>query len=387
MRAPRVPRGLVPVLVFLSASCGEAGRDDAGRMSLVATLGGADTAGYARADRPRAFRFPEDHGPHPAYRTEWWYVTGNLADGTGRPVGFQLTFFRNSLAPTPPASSSPWATSQAYMAHLAVTDTERGAFHAFERFARGAELLAGARARPFRVWLEDWVLEASGPEATFPLRLSAAGGDVALDLVLEAGKPPVLQGDAGLSRKGPEPGNASYYYSHTRLPARGTVVLDDDTLTVTGAAWMDREWSTSVLTEGLVGWDWFALQLDDGWELLVYALRLSDGSAHPLSEGVLVDPQGTKRRLTWGSGVLVEALGTWTSPHSGTAYPSTWRIQVPDRGWDFRVTPVLEDQELNLAFRYWEGSVAVTSFDGATPFSGRGYVELTGYGDAPLPKR
>jgi predicted secreted hydrolase len=389
MRASRGAALLLVLLLVLlaSAGCGDARRDDTGRMSLVATLGGADTAGYARAVRPRPFRFPEDHGPHPAFRTEWWYVTGNLTDGTGRPVGFQLTLFRNALAPALPASSSSWATNQAYMAHLAVTDAERGAFHAFERFARGAESLAGARARPFRVWLEDWALEAAGPGATFPMRLRAAEGGVALDLVLEAGKPPVLQGDEGLSQKGPEPGNASYYYSHTRLPARGTVVLGDDTLTVGGAAWLDREWSTSVLSEGQVGWDWFALQLDDGQELMVYALRLSDGSAHPLSEAVLVDPAGTKRRLRWGTEVVVEALETWTSPHSGVRYPSTWRIQVPDRGWDLQVTPVREDQELNLAFRYWEGAVRVTSNDPERPLTGRGYVELTGYGDAPLPER
>jgi predicted secreted hydrolase len=371
----------------VAAGCGDGGRADDGRLSLVATLGGADTAGYARAIRPRAFRFPEDHGPHPSFRTEWWYVTGNLADEEGRHVGFQLTFFRSALAPEPPDSPSSWATNQAWMAHLAVTDTDRGGFHAFERFARGAGGLAGARATPLRVWLEDWALEGVGRDAAFPMRLRASEGEVALDLVLEAGKPAVLQGDAGLSRKGPEPGNASYYYSQTRMPARGTVILRGDTLAVGGAAWMDREWSTSVLSEGQVGWDWFALQLDDGSELMLYALRMGDGSSHPLSEGVLVDAGGAKRRLTWGSDVVVERRGTWISPRSGARYPSGWRIRLPERGWNLEVTPVLEDQELDLAFRYWEGAVRVTSLGEGPPTTGRGYVELTGYGGTPLPER
>ncbi len=384
----RASRGAALLLTLVAASgCEGRGHHEDGRPSLVATLGGADTAGYARAVEPRVFRFPEDHGPHPAFRTEWWYVTGNLAGEGGRHVGFQLTFFRYALAPDPPASSSPWATSQAWMAHLAVTDTDRGAFHAFERFARGAQDLAGARASPFRVWLEDWMLEGVGADAAFPMRLSAEEDGVALDLVLGAGKPPVLQGDAGLSRKGAEPGNASYYYSHTRMPTRGTVILGTDTLAVRGTAWMDREWSTSVLSEGQTGWDWFALQLDEGWELMVYALRTGDGSAHALSEGVLVDPDGAKRRLAWGSEVVVEPLDAWTSPTTGVRYPSRWRILVPERNWDLQVTPVLENQELDLAFRYWEGAVRVMSYGEGAPVAGRGYVELTGYGDAPLPER
>jgi predicted secreted hydrolase len=356
-------------------------------MSLSATLGGADTTGYARAVLPRPFVFPDDHGPHPQYRTEWWYVTGNLGDAEGRRVGYQLTIFRNALAPFAPRSSSAWATQQAYMAHLAVTDAGGGEFHAFERFARGALGLAGARARPFRVWLEDWVLEAEGGEGIFPMRVRASEGDVTLDLTLDAGKPPVLQGEAGLSRKGPEPGNASYYYSHTRMPTTGTVVLRGDTLAVSGASWLDREWSTSVLTEGQVGWDWFALQMDDGWELMVYALRMADGGAHPLSEGVLVDPQGRSRRLAFGTDVQVTPVDTWTSPHSGVRYPSAWRVRVPSRRWELDVAPVLEDQELNLAFRYWEGAVDVRGRVGGEGPSGSGYVELTGYGEGVLPER
>ena len=361
-----------------------------GDLSLVSTLGGLDTAGSARAMEIRDFTFPEDHGPHPDFRTEWWYVTGNLTADDGRDFGFQFTIFRSALAPTGPGGPSAWATNQAYMGHFAVTDIDGGDFRAAELFARGSGGLAGAERAPFRVWVEDWVLESTEPgtgdeAAAFPWRLAADGSDFALELRLEAGKPRVLQGDRGLSQKGPEPGNASYYYAMTRMPARGTVTFRGESWQVTGLAWMDREWSTSALSEGQVGWDWFALQLDDGWEMMVYQLRREDGSADPLSDGVLIDPQGRRVPLEWGTDITVTPTGSWRSPEDGAEYPSGWRIQVPDRGWDLRVEPALLDQELRLAFRYWEGAVTVDgSGEGGGPVRGRGYVELTGYAGPDL---
>jgi len=386
-RAWRTGGSVAAVLLWIwTSACGRDGGAPQARLSLAGTLGGADTAGYARATAPRPFRFPADHGPHPDFRTEWWYVTGNVETSDGRPVGFQLTFFRSALAPTPPTTASPWATNQAWMAHFALTDVRGGAFHAFQRFDRGAVGLAGARAEPFRVWLGDWSLETadpSGSHGTFPVRLRAHGGDVAVDLVLEQGKPPVLQGDRGLSRKGPSPGNASYYYSLTRMPARGAVRIGADTLRATGDAWLDREWSTSALSEGEAGWDWFALQLDDGWDVMVYRIRGRDGAASPFSRGTLVGPGGEASPLVLGEDVWVDATGTWKSP-DGAVYPSGWRVRLPRRGWDLDVRPVLDDQELDLAFRYWEGAVRVTARDGSGSPVGRGYVELTGYaGDAP----
>jgi predicted secreted hydrolase len=354
---------------------------DQARLSLVETLAGSDTAGYERALQPRPFDFPADHGPHPGFRTEWWYVTGNLTAESGRDFGFQFTIFRNALAPDAPDGASDWSTNQAYMGHFALTDVAGGRFHAFERFARGAAGLAGAQAGPLRVWLEDWTLEASGP-GTFPLRLEAGQGGVGLELELASGKPVVFQGDRGLSQKGPEPGNASLYYSLTRMPASGTVVVDGDTLEVRGDAWLDREWSTSALAAGQVGWDWFALQLDDGWDMMIYQLRRADGVADPLSDGVLVDPDGVRVPLEWGTDVVVEPTGSWTSPLDGAVYPSGWRITVPDRGWDLRVEPRIPDQELDVSFRYWEGAVAVVgNGEGGDPVEGRGYVELTGYAE------
>lgn len=369
----------------------------------MATLGGADTAGYERATEVRDLVFPEDHGPHPGFRTEWWYVTGNLTSEAGRDFGFQFTIFRSALAPSGPGGPSAWATNQAYMGHFAVTDIDGEELRAAEVFARESVGLAGAQAEPLRVWIEDWVLESEGglggpasgagdasggraiaappgDESVFPLRLAADGDDFALELTLEAGKPVVLQGDRGLSRKGPEPGNASYYYALTRMPAEGRVVVDGEGFDVSGLTWLDREWSTSALSEGQVGWDWFALQLDDGWEVMLYRLRREDGTADPLSDGVLIDPEGRRVPLDRGSDVRVTATGTWRSPEDGAEYPSGWRIEVPDRGWDLAVEPAVADQELRLSFRYWEGAVTVEgSGEGGAVVEGRGYVELTGY--------
>jgi predicted secreted hydrolase len=379
MRA-RISAACVGVVAVL-AGCAEqdaAASPETG-LSLVETLAGPDTAGYARAMEPRDFDFPADHGPHPDFRTEWWYVTGNLSSASGRDFGFQLTIFRSALAPTTPESPSGWATNQAYMAHFTVTDVAGERFLAYERFARGAAGLAGAERDPLRVWLEDWTLEAGAP-GTFPLRLSAGADDVELRLSLAEGKPPVLQGERGLSRKGPDPGNASYYYSHTRMPAEGTLVMDGDTLSVGGAAWLDREWSTSALSDGQVGWDWFALQLDDGWDLMIYRLRRADGGADPLSDGVLVDPAGGRTRLRWGADVTLQETGTWGSPVDGARYPSGWRIRIPERRWDLTVEPRVPGQELDLSFRYWEGAVTARGTgEGGRPVAGHGYVELTGY--------
>jgi predicted secreted hydrolase len=350
-------------------------------LTLAAALGDGDTTGYARALEPRPFAFPHDHGPHPEFRTEWWYFTGNLEAEDGAPLGYELTFFRSAIAPATAASprASAWAADHIYMAHLAVTDARGRRFHAFDRFARAAVGLAGARAEPFRVWTEDWRAESAGA-ATFPLRLIAAEGDVALDLVLAQGKPPVSNGERGLSRKGPERGNASYYYSLTRMPTEGTVRAGGATRRVRGASWMDREWSTSGLGPELAGWDWFALQLSDTTELMVYRLRGHDGGASPFSGGTFVDAAGAARTLA-ASDVVVDVLDTWRSPRDGARYPARWRLRVPAAAIDVEVTPLLADQELNLAVRYWEGTARVDGRRAGRPVAGRAYVELTGYAE------
>jgi predicted secreted hydrolase len=353
-------------------------------VSLLETLGGADTAGWARALESRPFVFPADHAAHPRFRAEWWYLTGNLDAADDRRFGFQLTFFRRALSPDPPASASGWATSQVYMAHLALTDVAGGRFHAFERFSRAAVGLAGATAEPFRVWLDDWELRGPGArdadasgDPVWPMTLEAGEGGTGVELTLIPRKGIVLQGEDGLSVKGPEPGNASHYYSFPRLDARGVVRVEGREIAVSGLAWLDREWSTSALPPGVVGWDWLALQLDDGRDLMLYRLRRADGEADPRSEGVLVGAAGETRRLG-ASDFGLEVTGGWTSPLDGARYPSGWRVRVPAEDLDLTVTPVLEGQELDLSVRYWEGAVDVGGAGGGGPL-GRGYAELTGY--------
>ena len=346
-------------------------------VAVSSALGGADSAGYQRAYAPRPFQFPADHGPHPEFRNEWWYVTGNLADAAGRSFGYQLTIFRIALAPTAPPADSPWRVNQVYMGHFALTDVAGNRHYHFERFSRGALGLAGAHATPFRFWLEDWTLTGAESDL-FPLRLHAQEGDIALDLTLAAGKPVVLQGDQGLSQKSAEPGNASYYYSCTRLPTQGAVRVAGQTFTVSGASWLDREWSTSALGPDQSGWDWFALQLDDGQDLMFYRLRRQDGSMDSFSKGILVAPDG-QTRLLRGNEVELQPLGQWVSPHTGDHYPAGWRLRLPAEHLDLTVTPKVADQEMRLTVRYWEGAVAVSGRTGNRAVGGQGYLEMTRY--------
>lgn len=335
----------------------------------------ADVNGFARAYEPRPFEFPRDHGPHPEFQTEWWYYTGNLETADGQAFGFQLTFFRRGLAPGIVHRASSWGTNQVYLAHFALTDATQGHFAATERFSRGAAGLAGAQADPYRVWLENWGVEAIDAER---VHLHASDGDRALDLTLTPQKPPVAHGDRGLSPKSATPGNASYYYSLPRLAAEGSISRGDERLQVQGSAWMDHEYSTSALAPDQVGWDWFSLQLDDGWELMYFQLRRADGSIEPVSSGSLIAPDGSVTQIHRDD-VTLEVLNTWSSPHSGARYPARWHVRLPSAGLDAIVEPLLADQELNVSFVYWEGAVRITATHTDTPITGRGYVELTGY--------
>ena len=352
------------------------------RLSLGQALGG-DLAGFARADRPRAFRFPDDHGPHPAYRTEWWYYTGNLKSAEGRHFGFQLTFFRTALSAPPDRTerASAWSTQDVYMAHFALSDVAAQRFHAFQRLSRAALGLAGASAVPFRVWLEDWsVAGETAVGQPVSMQLSAEEQDVALNLRLVSDKPIVLHGRNGLSQKGAATGQASYYYSLTRLRSAGVIRLGDEEFQVQGLSWMDREWSTSVLSDDLRGWDWFALQLTDGQELMVYQVRRQTGDIHPLSSGTLIAADGTPRTLT-SADFQIEVLQTWQSPTDGTAYPAKWRLRIPGEAIDLTITPYMADQEMHTLIRYWEGAVRASGTVQGRPLEGDGYVELTGYGE------
>jgi predicted secreted hydrolase len=344
---------------------------------VTGLLGPGDAAGFAQVLAPRAFSFPADHGPHPQFRQEWWYFTGNLDAAGGERLGFELTFFRYALAPAaavaPAPGASAWRTDQVYMAHFAVTDMARGRFRFAQKLSRGALGLAGAAAAPLKVWIDDWSLTAvpSG------WQLRAAGQGYALELELTSAAAPVLNGAAGFSAKSDEPGTASYYYSLPRLAVRGTVLREGRPLAVQGLAWCDREWGSGGLGARQVGWDWFALQLNDGTALMFYALRDRDGGRDPHSAGTWIGAHGETRALR-AEEVLLEVTGHWLGADR-VRYPAGWRVRVPSLALDVAVHPVLADQELRGTPRYWEGAVDVSGTRAGATLGGRGYVELVGY--------
>ncbi len=336
--------------------------------------GGVDQAdGFHRATTVRALRFPADHGPHPQYRLEWWYLTGSLQDAEGQFYGVQFTAFRRAIAP--PASSPPsnlWRQSQVYMAHLALSDTTTSRHLEEQRIVRAHPKLAGARAQPFAVWVDGWTLASSG-EMFLPLQLNAQSPSFGIDLVMREGKPIVLQGEQGLSRKSEQ--QASYYYSMTRLHTAGTLRIGERTIQVHGLAWLDREWSTGVLSQGQVGWDWFALQLDQGDEVMVGQLRRRDGTRDPYDSGVRVDSNGTYRVLKAGDFTLTP-LQYWRDDR-GVRWPIRWQLTLAESPQTLVIQAAFPNQRMDTVLVYWEGLVYVLDPDERA--IGRGYMELTGY--------
>ncbi len=374
-------RRLACVFVLAAAGCAPPQATtppaDRGPMGIARLLGGSADR-FARATEPRMLRFPQDHGAHPAFRDEWWYFTGNVSDSLGREYGFELTFFRIALTPAAPQRTSAWGANQVWMANFALTDAAGRRFFASERRARGALGLAGGTATPLRIWVEDWSAEGSADGRSLRVRLRAADADRSLDLDLESTGPPVPQGDGGLDAKGPEPGNASYYYSVPHLTVSGSLELEGRPIEVRGLAWFDREWSTSALSDGVAGWDWFALHLSDGRELMFYRLRSTGGAATRFSKGALIGADGTRTPLG-ADDVRLTATRYWMSPRTGTRYPVAWRLDVPRAGIALVITPYVEGQELDLTVRYWEGAVHAAGSIGARDGTALGYVELAGY--------
>ncbi len=364
------------VALFLTlalSACNEPSPEPApgATLDLSAVLGGDNTEGYLRADAPREFTFPEDHGPHPGFRNEWWYFTGNLETEEGRRFGYQVTFFNAALPasgePPDSATASSWQSPRLWMAHVALTDVEGEEHYPFERFSRENPGLAGATREPFHVWLEDWQLTVDDAGLW---QLDVGNDTFTLDLQLSVTKAPVLQGVNGLSQKSPESGNASYYYSLTRIATTGTVRVDGEAYAVSGDSWLDREWSTSALAADQSGWDWFSLQFDDGQELMYYQLRTDSGAVHPNSQGNWTDI-AAQQTLILPQDIMLEELDSWTSP-SGVVYTTVWSLQYAGKSW--RIEAVLDDQLMSLSIPYWEGAVDVLTENGER--AGRGYLEM-----------
>ena len=344
-------------------------------LDLSTTLGGQAAQGFNRAIEPRLFRFPQDHAAHPDFRNEWWYVTGNLKDAQNHRYGYQVTLFRIALTPQPPESLSHWATNQVWMAHVALTDVDANRHLHDQRLSRGALGLAGQSEQPFRVWLEDWQILGTG-QGDFPWTLTVQAEQFGLNLKLLPTKPVVLQGNSGLSQKSDEPGNASYYYSFTRLQTEGEIQNGDQHISVSGWSWLDREWSTSALGANQIGWDWFSLQFQDQHELMFYRLRQQNGATDHHSAGKWILPDGQTQTLT-ADDVTLHPLRYWTSA-SGRRYPISWELVIPRFQQRFIVEALVDDQEMETGIYYWEGAVKIASAD-TGKLLGYGYLEMTGY--------
>ena len=332
---------------------------------------------FERARERRTFEFPRDHGPHPTYRHEWWYFTGNLDSEAGDAFGFQLTFFRFAVAAHARAVESAWNSPQILLGHFALTDLKAQRFMPFERMSREALGIAGASLTPPAVWINDWRIALTAPvRHGWQLRAAEAGCALRLDVTSNAS--PVLQGDDGLSQKGSDLGNASYYYSLPCLMAVGDVQIGAANHKVQGRAWLDREWGTSALAPDQMGWDWFGLQFDDGSSLMFYCLRLRTGARDPRSAGTWVGADGCVYKLDAAS-TTIAITREWTSPITRITFPAHWQMGIAALDVKIEVTPRLADQEWRGRFRYWEGAVKVAGTRGSTPLAGFGYVELTGY--------
>jgi predicted secreted hydrolase len=350
-------------------------------LALTSMSVGTGDQDWKQASRDYPLSVPRDHVSHPAFKIEWWYYTGNLVTEKDRRFGYQLTFFRVGVDPSP-KNPSPFAVRDLFLAHAAVTDVQGQRYLSSERVSRGGVGAAGASQTTYAVWNADWEARLEYTKH----RVHARESRFAFDLTLSEDRPAVLNGDHGYSQKGESPGNASEYYSLTRMPTEGTVTVDGEPYQVHGSSWMDHEFGTTFLEKYQQGWDWFALQLEDGTDLMLFELRRRDGGIDSHSSGTLVSTSGPPRRLSAADFTLTPGR-RWTSPISGGAYPVEWQVRLPGHGMDLVVKPVLDAQELvgaRTGIRYWEGAIDIEGTRDGRPVRGRGYLELTGYAGGAL---
>ncbi len=346
-------------------------------------LAGSALAGQAFRQALPGYRFvfPRDHASHPDFKTEWWYYSGHLRTEQGRQFGYQLTFFRVGVDPSLRGDRrTRWTVRDLHLAHFAISALQQRRFQYWERRSRGALGSAGASTGSLHVWNGAWVVKEDGTAQ----HLSATVEGYAIDLILTPIKPPAIHGKNGVSQKAEGLGRASHYYSLSRMATNGTMTFAGERYNVTGSSWMDHEFGSNQLTPSQVGWDWFALQFDNGKELMLYQIRRVDGQPDPHSSASLIHPDGRVDHLPL-SAFRLEPQEAWQSPKSGGRYPIRWRIQVPERRIDLTVQAAFPDQELDTRGStqviYWEGSVTISGIAGGRPISGAGYLEMTGYAE------
>ena len=322
-----------------------------------------NTDAFAQVDGTYELSFPRDYGSHDDFLFEWWYLTAIVDDPTGREFGVQFTIFRRALA-TSQDSSNPWRQGQAYMGHFAVSDIQTKKHLSEERFSRGHPELAGVQIEPFRVFVEDWKLESQGSEY-FPLALSAGTPEYRVSLSIDRGKPLILHGTNGYSKKSPD--HASYYYTFSRLPTKGTLGIDGEEFAVSGFAWFDREWSSQILSDPYDGWYWFSLNFEDGRELVLFELRGDDNDANTLPTAMWIEADGSTTRIP-AKNWEISPKRHWKS------YPVEWTLEIDNI--HYSISAKFDNQIMGTSIRYWEGVVEVKKADAVV---GRGYMELTGY--------
>lgn len=370
---------LVLIVSFAFISCGKKESIKENEISLSKVMGNKVEGNFKKAVDKIKFEFPSDLGSHPEFRTEWWYYTGNLTGENGEEFGYQFTIFRTALTADTIKRVSDFGTNQIYMGHFTITDISNNKFYYYERFSRGAAGLAVADAEPFKVNLESYKIQETGKsDFIFPkVKIIAKEDNNEIQFELTPEKPIVYQGDEGLSQKGKGEGNASYYYSVTRILTEGVLVIDGRKYNVKGNSWLDREWSTSALSDEQVGWDWFSIQLSNNSEIMYYNLRKRDGSADEFSKGSIVNKNGEKENI-YLKDINLQVVDYWKNDE-GNEYPSGWMLKIPSKNIELKITPAIKNQELKLTVRYWEGSVKIEGTYEGMAVSGRGYVELTGY--------
>jgi predicted secreted hydrolase len=324
------------------------------------------------------YAFPHDHFNHENYQTEWWYYTGNIVDANGHHFGFELTFFRQATSREKEKTKT-WDMQDLYLAHLALSDLDGGKFYHTERLNRKGPQLAGASEAEQKVWNGNWQVRWNKDDQ----QLQAIDTTFTLNLHLHPEKPPVIQGENGISQKSAGAGHASHYISLTRLGTNGEITVNGKEFQVAGLSWMDHEFFTTQLGSNEAGWDWLAMQLNDGTELMLYHFRRKDGSPDAFSSGTYVDGAGKTTHLRASDFTLEPAGDRWNSPETGAVYPTSWKIQVPQLAISLQAKTRLPSQELTtqgkLAPSYWEGAITLTGNRNSQPISGVGYLELTGY--------
>lgn len=336
------------------------------RAQGFAGLGG-EAEGYASVVRGRALTFPADHGAHPQFRIEWWYVTANLRGEDGETYGAQWTLFRQAMAPG--VEGQGWESRQLWMGHAAVTGARQHLFA--ERLARGGVGQAGVKAAPFHAFIDAWelrALEGAAAQTLAPLALHASSTDFRINLRLDAKQPVVLQGEGGYSEKSTR-GQASYYYSQPFFTARGEIVLAGRRVAVTGQAWLDREWSSQPLAPDQKGWDWMSLHLASGDKMMLFRLRQDDGADY--RSGNWIDADGTTHVLAASDIAMTPTAWTTIGAH---VVPTSWTVAIASRGLTISITPLNAQSWMGTSIPYWEGPVRIEG-----SHSGVGYLEATGY--------